>query len=146
MGENLLSGEWLIGLEIKIKRVQQPSYTQITKKQRETKTHILDFPFLLRSYKCVTAFVLALLQLYCPSCSVQTQLLLNVVPDLVTCGVLKILQQKKRKKVVSQYLFLFFLPKRLMPHFLTDLVPSKSMTRIQNQWLPTIIVLSSIQT
>lgn len=33
-----------------------------------------------------------------------------------------------------------------MPHFLTDLVASKSMTWIHCQWLPTVIVLSSIQT
>lgn len=44
---------------------------------------------------------------------------------------------------------MFFFPffvERLIPHFATDLVPSESVTWIQNQWLPTVIVLSSIQT
>lgn len=65
---------------------------------QKDQTHILQFPFLLRSYKCVPAFILAVLQLHSTVCPVQTQLLLNVVSNLVMCGVLEILPQRKRGK------------------------------------------------
>lgn len=75
-------------------------FKKIIEKAKE-QTHILQFPFLLCSYKCIPAFILAVLQLHSPLFPVQTQLLLNIVSNFVMCGILKILQHGEKGKMAS---------------------------------------------
>ena len=66
--------------------------------------YLLKFPLLLSSHKCAVTFILALLQFDGALGPMQTQLFLNVVPDLAPRRELKVLQEANKRSFMEYFL------------------------------------------